>query len=549
MDFKKLLAGGLVAAMSVSTLSGCATTSSGGAESLTINTQTEPPELNSVLTTSSGSMDVLRQCMDGLVILDANNDAKPGAAASWDEVTNDDGTVTYTFHMQENGVWSNGTPVTAADFEFALDLLFNPAYGAAYAGTWAPYFVGAEDMMAALNADTGELDQAAYDAAVATKGWDAVDDKTFTITTTSSYPFFIKLLAFVNFLPVNQAFYEEVGADNYAKDADKLIYNGAFNITEWQHEDHITFAKSDTYWDADAINLKGATFRMIKDDNTSKNEFVAGNLDETPVSGEVASQLKEQGYDIMNYSDGSSWYLEFNCNLPGTNNAKVRKALTLGVDAQSFIDNIVQNESVVATSFTPAAIANGEFKELVGDLTVRSTDYTEAKALLEEGLAEEGMTAADLNLVMIADDTTSAQKYATFIQEQLKTNLGVQITINSMPYKSRIAAMQSGDFSLVFAGWGPDYDDPMTFLDLFYSTSGNNHGGYASTQYDALVDAAKAELDVDARNDIMVQIEQLIATDYPIGVIYQRSVSYVQSDAADGLVRKAFNDVNIRYVK
>ena len=342
MNYKKLLAGGLVAAMSVSTLTGCATTSSGGAESLTINTTTEPPELNSVLTTSSGSMDVLRQCMDGLVILDANNEAQPGAASSWDTVTNDDGTVTYTFHLQEDGVWSNGTPVTAADFEFALDLLFNPSYGADYAGTWAPYFVGAEDMMATLNADTAELDQAAYDAAVANKGWKVVDDKTFEITTTSNYPFFIKLLAFVNFLPVNQAFYESVGADNYAKDADKLIYNGAFSITEWTHEDHITFAKNETYWNADEINLKGATFRMLKDDNTSKNEFVAGTLDETAVSGETAKQLADQGYDILNYSDGSSWYLEFNCNLPGTNNAKVRKALTLGIDAQSFIDNIVQ---------------------------------------------------------------------------------------------------------------------------------------------------------------------------------------------------------------
>ncbi len=542
MQFKKLLAGGLVAAMSVSTLTGCATTSS-TTTSLTINTVTEPPELNSVLTSSSGSMDVLRQCMDGLVILDADNAAQPGAAKSWSQVENEDGTVTYTFLLQDDGVWSNGTAVTASDFEFALDLLFTPSYGAVYAGTWAPYFAGAEAMMASE-------DDASLEAAMANKGWEAVDDTTFTITTTSSYPFFIKLLAFVNFLPVNEAFYNEVGADNYAKDADKLIYNGAFTITEWQHEDHITFTKNADYWNADAINLESATFRMIKDENTSKNEFIAGNLDETAVSGEVAAQLKEQGYEVYNYSDGSAWYLEYNHTLPGTNNAKVREALTKGIDAQSFVDNVIQNDSVVATTFTPSAIANGDFKAMVGDLVVRDGDYDSLKALLNEGLAEEGMTVEDLDLVMICDDTTGAQKYAAFVQEQLRANLGVEIQINAMPYKSRIAAMQSGDFSLVFAGWGPDYDDPMTFLDLFYSTSGNNHGGYASAEYDSLVDQAKMETDTDKRNELMKQIEEVIATDYPIGVIYNRSVSYVMSDAAaNGLVRKCFNDLNIRYVK
>lgn len=578
MKFKKMLTGALSLALCASVLAGCGSSSSSD-NSIVINLGSEPSFLNSVKATGTIDGNVLRHCMEGLVALDENDEPIPGVAESWD-ISEDGKTV--TFHLRDDSVWSNGDPVTAKDFEFAFDMLFTPANAADYAGTWAPLVVGAEDILdSRLNAEatmvsegkasyddedkfkadeevekeTEKLAAANLEAGFAAKGWKAVDDNTFEVQLVNPTTYFVPLMAFINFYPVNEDFWNEVGGvDEYATEAENLIYNGAFEITTWTHEDEIVLEKRADYWNADTISLDKITMRMITDTNAILNEWNSGTIDMVGLTGEQANGLREEDQEVLQYSDGSNFYMEYNTLLPGLNNAKVRKALTYAIDAQQFIDSVLQNSSTVANSFTPSAILNGTFTEKVGDLMQREAngeinkadEMPAVKALLEEGLAEEGLTAADLKITIVADEGDSVQLMCAYIQEQWNKILGINVEVEQMTYKARLQRMSDKDFSCVMAGWGPDYNDPMTFVDLWYTNAGNNHTSWSNAQYDSLIDQARMEGNADARTDLLIQAEQILADEMPVGYMYCRVRDYVVSDRVEGVVRTAFQDINVK---
>jgi len=552
MKPKKLFAGVLSFALLLS-LVACGGGSSDSTEEkvLSYNNQQEPPELNSVLTTTTGSGNVLRHITEGLVTLDENDEPVGGVAESWDI---SDDKLTYTFHLREGLKWSNGETVTANDFKYAWDQLFTAKVAAPYAGTWVPLFKGGEGW-AATASITDEDELAAAQATVMDEvranGYKVIDDNTLEVYLSGPYDYMLGVLAFYNFNPLNEKGVEEVGGwDKYAKEADAFVTNGAFTMDEWVHEDKIVMKKNPDYWQADKVKLDAIEFRSISDANTNLNAFESGEIDIIEVNGEQAKTLREKGeIDVHDFDDGSAWYFEFNNTLPGLKNQKVRKALTLGFDADTFIKSVILNESTPATSFVPTAIVRGEFADKVGDLIQRPTDgnYDEVKALLEEGLAEEGLTLDTFKPTMITDDTTQAKKIGEFTQEQFKKNLGVTLKVDTMTYKARIARMQSYDFDIVFAGWGPDYNDPMTFLDLFVTGNGNNHTRFSNARYDELVSLARVEADTDKRNEYLIELEQIIADEQPVGHVYNRRKDYLMAEGVTGVVKTAFTDVDLRF--
>lgn len=533
-------------------LVGCGSGGSAGANEITINLGAEPPEMDSILTTSSGSMNVLRHCVEGLVSLDANDEAVPGMAESWD-VSEDQ--KTYTFHLRKGAKWSNGEEVTAKDFVFAWNQHFNARTGAPYASTWMTKIAGAEDIFNATAEKVDPKDEKSdYKMAEADipkymeehAGWKAIDDYTFQVTFTGPFQYAVVLMAFPSFFPVNQKAYEEAGGNNnYGTDADKLAYNGPFTITSWAHEDSIVLEKNPDYWNAENIKLDKITMRMIGQETTAINEFNNGSIDMIGLTGDNIKQFKNaQGFD-----DGGAWYFEFNSKVNPFNNAKVRKALTLGVDAQAMIDTIVKNDSKVATTFTPPAVAQGAFTEYCGDLFkhITNNDYSEAKALLEEGLKEEGLTLAEFSPELLCDDTSAAKQQAEFLQAQLKEHLGVTLNIRQVTYNARLDAMDQGDFEIVFAGWSPDYNDPMTYLDMWVTGNGNNHGKWSNAEYDKIIKEASQIADKEAYYAKLKEAEEILAEECPIGFIYDRQTSYVTSDRLKGVIRTAFQDINLNY--
>lgn len=550
MKIKKMLTGVLSLALCASVLVGCGGSGSND-NSITVNLGSEPSKLNTVLATGSPDGNVLRHCMEGLVTLDENDEAQPGVATEWE--TSEDGK-TVTFKLRKDATWSNGEKVTAKDFEFAFTQQFNQANAADYASTWAPLVEGAEEFYAAT-ADGTDTDAAK--AAFKNRGWVAEDDYTFVVHLVNPTTYFVPLMAYTSFYPVNEAAWNDFGgAEEYATEADKMIYNGAFEITEWTHEDQIVFAKRADYWNADKINLDKMTFRMIVDSNAALNEYNSGGLDMVGLTGDQAAQLREEGKEVLKYNDGSNFYLEFNTTKPGLNNAKIRKALTYALDAQQFIENILKNSSTVANSFTPAAISNGEFTKQVGDLMNRDEiaptgkkEMPAVKKMFEEGLAEEGLTADQLDLELLADEGDSVTTMCAYVQEQFKTILGVDLEINQQTFQSRIEKMNKHDFSIVFAGWGPDYNDPMTFMDLWLTGGGNNHTLWSNAEYDALIKNAAKEADATARTNMLIQAEKILADEMPVGYVYCRVRDYAVSDRVSGIYRTAFQDLNCKFAK
>jgi oligopeptide transport system substrate-binding protein len=464
-------------------------------------------------------------------MLDENDKVIPGVAKDW---TVSDDQLTYTFNLREGMKWSNGEPVTANDFVFAWKSLLTPDFASDYAYFGYIFKNG-------LKYNTGEVGAEEL-------GFKALSDYKLEVTLENPASYFLSTLAFGVFAPVNEKAYNEFGTA-YGTDADKMVYNGPFKMTSWEHENKIVLEKNPDFYNASKINLDKITMVMINDSNAALNAFKAGEVDVIGVNGDQAVALKAEKFPVYTYDDGSTFYLEFNTLDPMLANQNLRTALTYAVDKQAFVDAIVKNSSKAAISFTAPAL-NGlekKFSDEVGPL-VPVVDVAKAKEYLEKAKQELGVS--EIKLTMICDDGDVAIKNASFVQEQLKTNLGIDVEVESMPFKSRLERMSNKDFSIVFAGWGPDYNDPMTFLDMFETGNGNNHTSYSSAAYDELLDKVRKELDPKTRFGYLMDLEKMLMTDLPIGPIYWRSRDYILSGKIEsGVVRTAFQDMNYRYVK
>ncbi len=569
MKFKKLLAVMLVLAMSVSMLTACgkkvepakdnnaaatetpadnaeAPADNGSASAsddrslymgtpdanaITVNLGSEPADLCSITTTDTLSGSILRHVIENLVELDENDKVIPGCATDW--TVSDDG-LTYTFNIRQGMKWSNGEPVTAKDFVFAWTSLLDPSFASEYAYFGYIFKNGQKFNNGEVTADQ--------------LGFKAVDDYTLEVTLENPTAYFLDTLAFYVLAPVNEKAYKEFGTA-YATDADKIVTNGPFKLDSWEHESKIVMSKNPDFYDAAKVNVDQITWLMINDTNAALNSFKAGECDIVGINGDQLKMMQGEGFPTFNYDDGSCFYLEYNMTDKYLANVNLRTAITYAVDKQAFIDSIVKNNSKPATGFTATAIngVNGKFHDEVGD-TVPVVDVEKAKEYYQKALSELGTDK--IQLTMICDDSDTAIKNAAFVQEQLKTNLGLEITVESMPFKSRLDRMTNKDFSIVFAGWGPDYNDPQTFLDMFETGNGNNHTSYSDADYDALLNKVRTTLDASERMGYLADMEKKLMTDLPIGPVYWRCRDYVVSGKiASGVVRTAFQDMNYRYVK
>lgn len=503
-----------------------------------VDFRAEPPELNSLLTSDVTSGDVLRMVISGLYRLDENDQPVPDLAEETE--ISDDG-CTYTMKLREDATWSNGEPVTAHDFVFAYQTICNPETGSVYA------YIVYDNLLHGNEVYEGKMDPSEL-------GVKALDDYTLEVTFENPLPYAEHLLSFASYYPLNEKAYNEIGADVYGDEADKIVTNGAYTISEWVHEDHITLTANENFYDPDRCAIKNVKYLMLKDSNARLNAFQGGEVDVVNLTGDQMAQAEELGIHTESYVDNSVWYLQYNLQHKetGMDNVNIRKALMLAVDTKELCDNVLKDGSVPATGYVPTSIngGNGElYRDTAGDIIEPNVE--EAKTLLEKGLEETGLTVEDLNKIsLLTDDTDGARRTCQFLQEQWKANLGIEVTINQQPFKNRLDAMQTGNFDVVLAGWVPDYNDPMTYLDMFMTTNGNNYGKYSNEQYDSLLTQAMKESDFDERVSLLVQAEQLgIAEDVVVAPIYFQSTSYAVSDKVKNMTRTGFQEFDFTDIR
>ena len=509
------------------------------AKTISLNAGMEPTGLNTLTSTYAIEFSLFKHMYENLVTLDDDDNTVPGAAESWDY---DEDTLTYTFHLRKDGVWTNGDPVTAKDFEFAWSQALNPDVASDYA--YFLYFI--------KNAEKYFNGEVTWDEV----GVKVVDDYTLEVTMEQPTPYALFLLSFGTLAPINQRFYEAVGADLYSTEAQYFCTNGPFALTEWSHNDKIVMQKNDAWHGAADVEVEEIDWKIITDANAALSSFLAGDLDMVGLAtGELIKQAEAAGATIQSYTDGTSFYIYFNNNDQYLSNVNLRRALFNAIDEQKEIDTVWQNDNEPMTSFTAPGVSATDgtsFAGKVGELYAPSRDQEKAKEYLATALSELGCTVDDLSAHLSIDcgDSATSIAEASFYQEQWRQVLGIEVAVNSMITKQGSQNRKTGNYVMSITGWGPDYNDPNTFLDLWVTDGGNNQTGFSNERYDELIDLAAKETDLEKRESYFIECEQIIADQLPIGPAFWRAPSYACSDKIKGgMHRSTFQDINAVYVK
>ena len=508
-----------------------ATGGSGG--TLNMRNTMEPTSLNTLLATYAYDFTPINAMIECLYRDDENDVPQPAGAETVD--ISDDKLV-YTFHLREDATWSNGDPVVATDYEFAWQQALNPEVASDYA--YMLYFIHNAEPYFNGKVEWSEV------------GVKVIDDYTLEVTLDNPLPYATDLFAFPTLAPINQKFYEEVGADKYATEAEYFCTNGPFALTEWSHNSQIVFQKREDYWNADAVGPDEIVYKIITDSQAGLNSYLSREIDYTDLdSGEVVQQAEAAGFEVGVKPARSSYYLIVNTEDEFMSNQNLRLALAYSIDKQALVDTVYQNDNQPMTSFTPPAIygaagADGPtFQEALleerGEMYPASGDLEKAQEYLQAALEELGCTVDELNLSIDCADDSLRRNCATFLQEQWRQNLGIEnIAVNSMQTKQVSANRQSGDYCMSLGGWSPDYNDAINFLDLWVTDGGNNDSFWSNEEYDNLIAQATAEADEEVRQQYLFDAEEILAAEMPVIPLYWQcqNYSYNSDKIVDGAI-------------
>ena len=537
-DFLKMGGAGLAGATLLGT-AGCGSifgggqSGGGGGESklLNINLTAEVPDLNSVTTTDSVSFNVLTNLMEGFYRLDQDQKPVP-AMAEGSEISGDG--LTYEFTLRDGVQWSNGDPVTSQDFRYAWLKVLDPETAATYAYILSTFIEGAAE----YNSEEGSAD----DVAIETP-----DDKTLRVTLVSKSPFFLQLTSFGTYFPQQQKFVENLG-DKYAQDGESLLYNGPYTMTEGTAGggQTIVLQKNDSYWDKANVAVETINGRIVKENDTAINLYEGGELDLTALEGNKVKQY-EDSPDFYRRVEPFTVYGRLNQKAPGLDNINIRRALMIGFDREGLTDQILQDGSVPAYGYVPPAIAPGPgnqtYREANGDLVPK--DVESARALWEKGVEEIGETP---KLTMLFSDDSSQRDMATYMQDQYKKNLGADLEVEVVTFDAALDRVDAEDYQINYAfGWIGDYDDPMTFLDLFLSDSSFNNSFFENDEYDRLIKGAQTEPNADERMQMMLEAEQILIEQAGCVPVYYAAVAGVKKPYFKGYTPHAFGGDDYKY--
>ena len=490
--------------------------------------QTLDPALNS---TVDGAIMTLHM-FEGLAkyVNDGNGNAQivAGQAESWEKVANDDGTVTYTFKMRPDAKWSDGQKVTAGDFEYSWKRLANPQTAADYT-----YMI---DMVKGYQ----EIQDGADPDTLAVK---AIDDDTLEITLSYDCPYFEDILAFPATLPVRQDVVE--GNEEWTYDPSTYITNGAYKLAEWSHNAYILTEKNPEYYDYANLGPDTIKYTLLDDANAILAAYKSGELQfiEQVPTDEVPNYLASGELQISDYI--GTYYVCFNTEDEVFSNPLVRKAFSLAIDRNYIVEQVTQTGEVPASGFVPAGIYDAEgaghddFRTVGGDYySVAAEDYEanceEAKALLAEAGYPNGEGFPTVEYLYNTNDSHKAIGEA--LQNMWQSVLGVNVTLNNQDWNVFLQTRKDGNYQIARNGWIADYNDPCTFLDMWYTGSGNNDAQYSRPEYDAAIDAAKATSVPSERMTAFHQAEDmLIGEDSVLAPIYFYVNKYMLDDSIDGM--------------
>jgi oligopeptide transport system substrate-binding protein len=498
---------------------------------VTLALATEPPTLNSAVATDTIASFVLAHLMEGLLVYGPDGELAAGVAERWQ--LDADGA---SFWLRKSARWSDGKPVTAHDFVFAWRHALKPSTASQYAFIFYP-------LKNAEAVNNGELPTTEL-------GVTAVSDYELRVEFAQPCPYFLSLAAFMTFLPMREDVVDLWGG-RYAADADKLVFNGAFILDKWVHGAHLRLRKNSQYWQADAVQISEIDMPYITSDPSAQfNLFRDQQIAIAPLDTGLLDEAIERGFDIEYFHTGSLFFLEFNFRSGRISaNRSFRKAVQRLIDPDLLVNKIIGLPGIKpAYSLFPVTVKGikGSFRQEYPVMRV-DPDIGAARKYLAQAKAELGFDEWPA-LVLLAGDSPRALQEAEYYQYLFKKGLGIELRIDQQVFKQRLEKMRRGDFDIVAAAWGPDYDDIMTFADLFASWNDNNRGLYANPLYDRWIRLAQTSNDVRTRFNAMAQIQRIVVEDVPILPTYENGALYVQNPRLKGVRRSIFGgDPIFRY--
>lgn len=505
-----------VALLCTGGMTGCVTadpSSDGAGRGITVaissDTGTMDPAGSIALTYLAYSVSAL----DELLTYDEDGEIEYRAAESYE--VNNDSTV-WTFHLREDALWSDGSPVTSADFLNTITRALDPASGSGYANYLFP-IENAEDIY------NGEADMSAL-------GVETPDDYTLVFHLTEPCVYFLDLLRLPVYTPSCSQYADSVDS-GWDKDADTSLANGPFCLAEYVPDQYFVLEKNEYYWNAQAVNLDTITYRFFDDTQSMANAYEAGEVDVASSLSSAVMEAYEGSEDLFVTDQIATRYIYMNLNVKPLDDVRVREAINLAIDREDLC-KIVGSD----TEPTYNLVAKYMKDKSTGEYFVDEAEqpFEENIQRAQELLAQagypngEGFPELTYNYPTLEMDSDTAQ----VIQEQLKENLNITINLEAQELQANYSTRYSGNFDLCRMNWTADFADPYTYLSMLLSNSTYNCSGINDPKYDALVEKSNSEADPAKRSSLLHQAEQLAVGEqfYIIPLYAMKSVNLVDPD-------------------
>lgn len=473
---------------------------------------------------------IIGDYIEGLMTEDANAEAIPGQAESY--TISDDGLV-YTFKLRDGIQWSDGVPVTAEDFVFSFQRLFDPKTASDYAYLQYP-ILNSSEIAAGTITDFSEL------------GVKALDEKTVEITLAGPTPFFLQALTHYTAYPVPKHVIDKVGGQ--WTQIENIVSNGPYTPTEWVPGSLIKSVKSETYWDAANVQIDEVNYFVQDDLAAALSRYRAGEYDIlVDIPSDQAEWIKTNlpGQDYFAPFLGIYYYV-INQEKAPFDNVDVRKALSMAINRDVIGPDVLGTGEVPMYGWVPEGTANYEGvapyqPEWIG--ATYEERVAEAKTIME-GLGYTAATPLTLQLKYNTND--NHQRIAVAISSMWE-QIGVKTELLNSETAVHYDSLRSGDFEVGRAGWLLDYSDPSNTLDLLRQgveqdgvmNWGNNYGRYSNDEFEALVDQATTEVDLAARAKLLGEAEKIAMDEYAAIPIYNYIAQNVVAPSITGFVNNA----------
>lgn len=490
---------------------------------LRYNNGAEPELVDPGLSVGQPDGNICRMLWEGLTVTHPSTlEPLPGVAERW-EVSADG--LTYTFHLRRTR-WTDGTPVTAADFVYSWQRVLTPATTARYASQLY-YLKNGEAFNKGRITDPDQV------------GVTARDDSTLVVTLEHPTPYFIDLVSFYTFMPVPRGAIEKHG-DRWSRPGN-IVGNGPFLLAEWKPASFFRMEKNPDYWDAANVKLDGVVAYSIDDLNTCLNMYKAGMVDWNP-SGYLPAQFIPYVRDKADFRSApylGTYFYSFNVTDPVLGNKWLRKALAWSIDRENIARDLFKGARFPRGNLTPQGLPGYDAPPPIG------LDLAYARECLAKAGYPEGRGCPTLSILF--NTSEDHRKIAEVLQAQWKQNLGIQVELSNQEWGSYLKATTSLQYQIARRSWIGDYADPNTFLGIMAGGDGNNRTGWANAAYDSLLALAARTLDPPLRFGYLREAEAIVLDECPVLPIYNYTLTELIAPYVKGIEANALDQHFLKF--